>query len=174
MVRLFSLSNKGLLFTLASKNWNLATKDTSFIQHLALSMLPPFLPSIVDIRQIGYLKVGLNLRIYHKNHLMGLTNLDAWQGLVMNEGVVGQAIRRSVLDSIEEGIIVNSKWYDCESYEQVRNSLDMLLVPTKKELAAHILLACYNAGFEEDIGLIINTRGETSEENAFARNYRRR
>mgnify|MGYP007000339775 len=24
-------------------------KDTSFIQHLALSMLPPFLPSIVDI-----------------------------------------------------------------------------------------------------------------------------
>ena len=42
----------------------------------------------------------------------------------MNEGVVGQAIRRSVLDSIEEGIIVNSKWYDCESYEQVRNSLD--------------------------------------------------
>ena len=33
----------------------------------------------------------------------------------------------------------------------------------ERELAAHILLACYNAGFEEDTGLIINTRGETSE-----------
>ena len=49
------------------------TKDTSFIQHLALSMLPPFYLLWLISRQIGYLKVGPNLRICHKNHLMGLT-----------------------------------------------------------------------------------------------------
>ncbi len=82
----------------------------------------------------------------------------------MNEGVVAQAIRRSILDSVDNGLIVNSKWYDCESFEQVKNALeDVAGSNDEKELAAHILLACYNAGFEDDVGLIINTRGETSE-----------
>ena len=140
-------------------------KDTSFIQHLALSMLPPFLPSIVDITAKWLPEGWPESKNLPQESLDGVDKiLDAWQGLVMNEGVVGQAIRRSVLDSIEDGIIVNSKWYGCESYEQVRNSLDDVAGSNEeRELAAHILLACYNAGFEEDIGLIINTRGETSE-----------
>ena len=82
---------------------------------------------------------------------------------LMNEGVVAQAIRRSVLDSIEDGLIVNSKWYACDSFEQVKDALtDVAGSNDERELTAHILLACYNAGFEEEVGLIINTRGETS------------
>ena len=122
-------------------------KDTSFIQHLALSMLPPFLPSIVDITA-NWLHEGWHeSKNLSQESLDGVDKiLDAWQGLVMNEGVVGQAIRRSVLDSIEEGIIVNSKWYDCESYEQVRNSLDDVAGSNEeRELAAHIarMLQCW-------------------------------
>ena len=129
-------------------------------------MLPPFLPSIVDITASWLPEGWPESKDLPQESFDGVDKiLDAWQGLVMNEGVVGQAIRRSVLDSIEDGIIVNSKWYGCESYEQVRNSLDDVTGSNEeRELAAHILLACYNAGFEEDIGLIINTRGKPREE----------
>ena len=140
-------------------------KDTSFIQHLALSMLPPFLPSIVDIKA-KWLPVGWpEKRALTQESSSGVEKiLDAWQGLVMNEAVVAQAIRRSVLDSVEDGLIVNSKWFECQSFEEVRDALvDVAGSSDEKELAAHILLACYNAGFEDDAGLIINTRGETSE-----------
>ena len=140
-------------------------KDTSFIQHLALSMLPPFLPSIVDIKANWVPKGWSDEKELPKESLEGVEKiLDAWQGLVMNEGVVAQAIRRSVLDSIEDGLIVNSKWYACDSFEQVKDALiDVAGSNDERELTAHILLACYNAGFEEDVGLIINTRGETSD-----------
>ena len=61
-----------------------------------------------------------------------------------------------------------------DSFEQVKDALiDVAGSNDERELTAHILLACYNAGFEEDVGLIINTRGETSIENTITRNYRR-
>ena len=140
-------------------------KDTSFIQHLALSMLPPFLPSIVDIKA-NYIPVGWSKeQPLPDDAIEGVVKiLDAWQGLVMNEGVVAQAVRRSVLDAIERGLIVNSKYYHCESFDEIRTALDDVPGSTdERDLAAHILLACYNAGFEDDMGLRINTRGETSE-----------
>lgn len=140
-------------------------KDTSFIQHLALSMLPPFLPSIVDIKAKWIPQGWPEGTSLAQNTEEGVDKiLDAWQGLVMNEGMVAQAIRRSVLDSIEEGLIVNSKWYRCESFDEVKSALnDTPGSNDEKELTAHILLACYNSGFEDGMGLRINTRGETSE-----------
>ena len=82
----------------------------------------------------------------------------------MNEGVVAQAVRRSVLDAIETGIIVNSKYFSGDSYDEIRSALrDVAGSDDERDLASHILLSCYNAGFEEDLGFRINTRGELSE-----------
>ena len=51
MIVLFSHLNKDLHFYIGFEELESGDKkDTSFIQHLALSMLPPFLPSIVDIK----------------------------------------------------------------------------------------------------------------------------
>ena len=140
-------------------------KDTSFIQHLALSMLPPFLPTIGDNDANWSPEGWPEEKGLPSQALEGVEKiLDAWQGLVMNEGVVAQAIRRSVLDSIEEGLIINAKWYQGNSFEEIRGALDDVAGSNdERDLAAHILLACYSAGFDDDMGLRINTRGETSE-----------
>ena len=88
-------------------------KDTSFIQHLALSMLPPFLPSVVDIEAIWKPEGWPSEENLPDDANEGVAKiLDAWQGLVMNEGVVAQAVRRSVLDAVEDGLIVNSNYYN--------------------------------------------------------------
>jgi hypothetical protein len=140
-------------------------KDTSFIQHLALSMLPPFLPSIVDIdaswKPSGW-PSGADLPSEVGEGVDKI--LDAWQGLVMNEGLVAQAIKRSVIDSIESGLIVNSNWISGEDFDEIREALnDVAGSKDEQDLAAHILMVCYESGFEDDIGMRINTRGETSE-----------
>ena len=140
-------------------------KDTSFIQHLALSMLPPFLPSIVDI-DASWKPSGWpsDADLPHEAGEGVDKILDAWQGLVMNEGLVAQAIKRSVLDSIESGLIVNSNWISGDDYDEVREALsDVAGSKDEQDLAAHILMVCYESGFEDDVGMRINTRGETSE-----------
>ena len=71
--------------------------------------------------------------------------LDACN-LVMNEEVVAQAIRRSVLDSIEEGLIINAKWYQGNSFEEIRVHWMMLPVQMMKEILLPIfysLLWCW-------------------------------
>jgi hypothetical protein len=140
-------------------------KDTSFIQHLALSMLPPFLPSIVDI-DASWKPSGWpsDADLPHEAGEGVDKILDAWQGLVMNEGLVAQAIKRSALDSIESGLIVNSNWISGDDYDEVREALGNVAGSTdEQDLAAHILMVCYESGFDDDIGMRINTRGETSE-----------
>jgi len=140
-------------------------KETSFIQHLALSMLPPFLPSIVDI-EASWSPDGWPSEVPLPNDAEeGIEKiLDAWQGLVMNEGVVSQAIKRSVLDSIEEGLIVNSKWISGQNYDEVRLLLeDVAGSSDERDLASHILIICYDSDLRDGVGLRINTRGETSE-----------
>ena len=140
-------------------------KETSFIQHLALSMLPPFLPSIVNIEATWLPEGWPDEQSLPKDAVEGVAKiLDAWQGLVMNEGVVAQAVRRSVLDAIETGIIVNSKYFSGDSYDEIRSALrDVAGSDDERDLASHILLSCYSAGFEDDLGFRINTRGELSE-----------
>ena len=140
-------------------------KDTSFIQHLALSMLPPFLPSIVDIDAFWKPSGWPSDADLPNESSEGVDKiLDAWQGLVMNEGLVAQAIKRSVLDSIESGLIVNSNWIAGDEYDEVRKAMnDVAGSKDEQDLAAHIVMICYQSGFEDNIGMRINTRGETSE-----------
>ena len=140
-------------------------KDTSFIQHLALSMLPPFLPSVVDI-SANWCPEG-----WPKNDSLPDDSaesvakiIDAWQGLVMNEGLVSQAIKRSILDTIDKGTIVCGKYVEDNSYEEVFSALKEVPGSSEeRELAAHIIVICNAEGFEDDEGIRINTRGEISE-----------
>lgn len=140
-------------------------KDTSFIQHLALSMLPPFLPSVVDIGA-NWCPEG-----WPKNDSLPDDSvesvakiIDAWQGLVMNEGLVSQAIKRSILDTIDKGTIVCGKYVEDNSYEEVFSALKEVPGSSEeRELAAHIIVICNAEGFDDDEGIRINTRGEISE-----------
>ena len=141
-------------------------KDTSFIQHLALSMLPPFLPSVVDI-DANWCPEG-----WPKNESLSDDSaksvakiIDAWQGLVMNEGLVSQAIKRSILDTID----IKAQLF-VEGMSRITHMKNMLSalqeVPgssEERELAAHIIVICNAEGFEDDEGIRINTRGEISE-----------
>jgi len=140
-------------------------KDSSFIHHLALSMLPPFLPSILEIDAV-WTPEGWPLdKALSQDTIEAVEKiLDAWQGLTMNEGVITQAIKRSVLDSISEGLIVNSRWVGDLDYDNILTSLeDVAGSLDERSLASHILYACIN-GFEEgDEGIRINARGEISE-----------
>ena len=68
-------------------------------------MLPPFLPSIVDIKANWVPKGWSDGKELPKESLEGVEKIRRWQGLVMNEGVVAQAIRRSVR--------FNRRWFNC-------------------------------------------------------------
>lgn len=140
-------------------------KDTSFIQHLALSMLPPFLPSVVDI-DANWCPEGWpkDESISEDSAESVAKIIDAWQGLVMNEGLVSQAIKRSILDTIDKGTIVCGKYVGNNSYEEIFSSLKEVPGSSEeRELAAHIIAICNAEGFDDGEGIRINTRGETSE-----------
>lgn len=145
-------------------------KDSSFIHHLALSMLPPFLPSIlkIDARwtpegwpQDEPLPAAANEGID--------TIIDAWQGLSMNEGMIAMAIRRSVLDSVENGLVIGDNWVAGDSVESIEKALsDVAGSEDERNLTAHVLLASLGDGPDDGEGLRIDARGGTSPRKAAA------
>ena len=86
-------------------------KQSAFVHHLALSMLPPFLTAIVDIDAM-WVPSGWNPedKLPEKAH-EGLENLMAgWHGLTVPEGNLSRACQRSVLDSLDFGLLIGSAW----------------------------------------------------------------
>ena len=140
-------------------------KESSFIHHLALSMLPPFLPSILDIEAIWKPEGWPLDKPLPKGSVEGVEKIvDAWQGLTMNEGMVTRAIKRSILDSIDDGLIVNSKWVGTMEHSEVFAALEGTPGSAdERDLASHILLAGVEGVSEEEEGIRINARGEISE-----------
>ena len=140
-------------------------KEASFIHHLALSMLPPFLPSIVDIEGIWVPEGWPNDKEMSKETKENVAKIiDGWQGLTMNEGVIAKAIKRSILDSIDEGLIINSKWIGELDFDKIVEALlDTAGSVGERDLAGHILMACVDDISSSDEGLRINARGEISE-----------
>ncbi len=140
-------------------------KESSFIHHLALSMLPPFLPSIVDIEGIWLPEGWPNDKEMSKETKENVAKIiDAWQGLTMNEGVIAKAIKRSILDSIDEGLIINSKWIGELDFDKIVEALsDTAGSVGERDLAGHILMVCVDDISNNDEGLRINARGEISE-----------
>ena len=128
-------------------------------------MLPPFLPSIVDIEGVWTPEGWPQDKEMSKETQESVGKIiDAWQGLTMNEGVVPKAIKRSILDSIGEGLIINSKWIGEIDFDKIVDALDGIAGSAgEREFAAHILMSCAEDISEDDEGLRINARGEMSE-----------
>ncbi len=137
-------------------------KQSAFVHHLALSMLPPLLTSIVDIDAMwvpnGWY-VGDDLP---NSAQEGLAKLMAgWHGLTVPEGNLTQACQRSVLDSLDFGLLIGSSWTKGESIDQILVSLeDMAGNADEKLMSAGVFLEAMS---QSDGGIRIDSRGGIQE-----------
>ena len=140
------------------------------MHHLALSMLPPFLPSIVKI-EANWTPKGWDVSTPLPDSATESKDkvLDAWQGLTMNEGVIALAIRRSVLDSIDSGLVVGDSWITGLDFDEIEESLQSHPGSNdERNLAAHMLYASMREGSVDGEGLRITAKGDVSERKAAA------
>ena len=143
-------------------------KESSFIHHMALSMLPPFLPSILTI-DANWTPEGWNEdEPLPDAALEGMDKiLDAWQGLTMNEGVIALALQRAVLDSIGTGLVVGDAWVAGDNLDAIENALQAHSGSNdERHLAALMLFASMREGAEDGEGLRITAKGDVSERKA--------
>jgi hypothetical protein len=145
-------------------------KESSFIHHLALSMLPPFLPSILKI-DANWAPKGWDedtpLPASASESMDKIT--DAWQGLTMNEGVIALAIRRAVLDSIDSGLVVGESWITGTDFDSIEEALQSHPGSSdERHLTAHMLYASMEEGSVDGEGVRITPKGGVSERKAAA------
>ena len=137
-------------------------KQSAFVHHLALSMLPPLLTAIVDI-DARWVPNGWNPedKLPEKAH-EGLKNLMAgWHGLTVPEGNLARACQRSVLDSLDFGLLIGSAWCRGDSLEEILQSLEEIAGnEDEKLLAAGVFLEAMNEATE---GIRIDPRGGIQE-----------
>ena len=137
-------------------------KQSAFVHHLALSMLPPLLTAIVDIDAM-WVPSGWNPddKLPEKAH-EGLENLmTGWHGLTVPEGNLSRACQRSVLDSLDFGLLIGSAWCRGESIEEILHSLEEIAGnEDEKLLAAGVFLEAMNEAKE---GIRIDPRGGIQE-----------
>ncbi|MEZ7993666.1 MAG: hypothetical protein QMC61_00970 [Candidatus Poseidoniaceae archaeon] len=150
---------------------NPSKKDSSFIHHLALSMLPPFLPSILTIDAKWTPEGWPQDKVLPIAADEGVDKIvDAWQGLSMNEGLIAMAIRRTVLDSVDTGLVVGDNWVAGDSLQSIEEALSGVAgSDDERNLTAHVLFASLSDGpGEDEEGLRIDSRGGISPRNAAA------
>tara|TARA_B100001121_G_scaffold308953_1_gene334341 strand:- start:6550 stop:7818 length:1269 start_codon:yes stop_codon:yes gene_type:complete len=137
-------------------------KQSAFVHHLALSMLPPLLTAIVDIDAM-WVPNGWDPedKLPEKAH-EGLENLMAgWHGLTVPEGNLSRACQRSVLDSLDFGLLIGSAWCRGDSLEEILQSLEEIAGnEDEKLLAAGVFLEAMNEATE---GIRIDPRGGIQE-----------
>ena len=137
-------------------------KQNAFVHHLALSMLPPLLTSIVDIDAM-WVPSGWD----YDDDLPqgahdGLAKLMAgWHGLTVPEGNLARACERAVLDSLDFGLLIGSSWSKGDSIEQILTSLEGIQGSVdEKQLAAGVFLAAMG---QTEEGIRIDSRGGRQE-----------
>lgn len=138
-------------------------KDAPFIHHLALSMLPPLLPSILTVEAHWAPKGWPTETPLPEPCIEGIDRIvDAWQGLTMNEGLVGSAIKQTVLEGIDEGLLIGETWLDGTSFEAIHESLvDVSGSKEEQGLTAEILRLALLEPTEETQALRIEAKGGT-------------
>jgi len=137
-------------------------KQSAFVHHLALSMLPPLLTSVVEIDAM-WVPNGWDVNDeLPESAKEGLDKLIAgWHGLTVPEGNLTRACQRSVLDSLDFGLLIGSSWSNGDSIEQILESLeDMAGNEDEKQLAAGVFLEAMNRSSE---GIRIDARGGIQE-----------
>lgn len=99
-------------------------KDKAFVHHLALSMLPPILPRLLTVEAFwtpeGWPE-GEPLPEASRDAIDRL--LDAWQGLTLNEGLLGARIRAEAVAGLEAGVVMGEQWCAPEDEDGLRRML---------------------------------------------------
>jgi hypothetical protein len=137
-------------------------KQSAFVHHLALSMLPPLLTSVVEIDAM-WVPNGWDVNDeLPEGAKEGLDKLiTGWHGLTVPEGNLTYACQRSVLDSLDFGLLIGSSWSRGDSIEQILESLEnMAGNEDEKLLAAGVFLEAMNQSGE---GIRIDSRGGIQE-----------
>jgi len=140
-------------------------KDSAFIHHLALSMLPPLLPSILDITAIWMPNGWPANTAIPKAALDAIDEvLDAWQGLTMNEGILSQVIMERVIAAVDSGIVVHHDWF-ADDESTIRNDVAQRLQGSDEErnLCACILIEKMELIRTVNEGVTIDSKGRTTE-----------
>ncbi len=137
-------------------------KQSAFVHHLALSMLPPLLTSIVDIDAMWVPNGWDSDDDLPQSAHDGLARLMAgWHGLTVPEGNLARACERAVLDSLDFGLLIGSSWSKGETIEQILTSLEgMQGSVDEKQLAAAVFLEAMD---QTEEGIRIDSRGGRQE-----------
>ncbi len=137
-------------------------KQSAFIHHLALSMLPPLLTSIVDIDAMWVPSGWDSDDDLPQSAHDGLAKLMAgWHGLTVPEGNLARACERAVLDSLDFGLLIGSSWSKGGTIEQILTSLEgMQGSVDEKQLAAGVFL---EAMYHTEEGIRIDSGGGRQE-----------
>ena len=140
-------------------------KDTSFIHHLALSMLPPIVPSIMKVEAAWCPEGWPEDRSLPEASLDAIDRvLDAWQGLSMNEGIVANSIKQSVMETIEEGLIIGEHWLVGDDVNEIEESLKEFAGSNEeRHLASRILHAALQSPHEDTQCIRIEARGNVEQ-----------
>lgn len=140
-------------------------KDAPFVHHLALSMLPPLLPSILSLDAVWAPQGWPVDRPLPDTSVEGINKVvDAWQGLTMNEGIVTSAMKQTVMEGIDEGILVGEAWLSGTSTEELEAALETHNGSVEERLlAAEILRLAVVEPHEDATGLRIEAKGSPEQ-----------
>ena len=140
-------------------------KDSPFVHHLALSMLPPLLPSILSMDAVWKPEGWPEDRELPEASVEGMNKvIDAWQGLSMNEGIVASAIKQTVMEGIEDGVLIDETWLDGFDIEALETALeDSSGSAEERLLAAEIIRLAIAEPHEDSIGLRIEAKGSPEQ-----------
>ena len=138
-------------------------KDSSFIHHLALSMLPPLLPSILSIDAHWSPEGWPEDKSLPSASTEGIDRiLDAWQGLTMNEGAVGPGMKQAVMEGIDEGVLVGEMWMEGTSYDDLLAGIEAVAGSAEEQqLTAEIIRLAVTQPDDEVTGMRIEAKGST-------------
>ena len=140
-------------------------KDEPFIHHLALSMLSPLLPSILNVRAEWKPQGWPTDQPLPEASLDGIERaLDAWQGLTMNEGSLANVMKQAVLEGVESGVLVGEQWVDGDSTEALEAALETCSGSSdERQLTAMILHLATTQPHEDVLHLRIEAKGSPFE-----------
>ena len=140
-------------------------KDSPFVHHLALSMLPPLLPSILTMDALWAPEGWPEGASLPQPCLDGIERvIDAWQGLTMNEGVVASAMKQTVMEGIDRGVIIGETWLEGDDIEALGAAMENVGGSSEERLlAAEILRLAITEPHEDSIGLRIEAKGSPEQ-----------